>query len=166
MRAKLLIVLLILLSLGLAGCQKKDMEPVETIIEGTDFRLDAFLSITSESDAPKASYEVEIATTSKAAIQGLMYRESMAENQGMLFDPEGASDTAFWMKNTYIPLDIIFIDINKRISYIVENTVPFSEELIEAPAIYRYVLELNAGQTKKKELTIGDKIKWIENTSE
>ena len=76
-----------------------------------------------------------------------MYRESMAENQGMLFDPEGASDTAFWMKNTYIPLDIIFIDINKRISYIVENTVPFSEELIEAPAIYRYVLELNAGQT-------------------
>ncbi len=166
MRSRFLIVSLILLTLGLAACHQKDLEPIEDNIEGTDFRFDALLTISTESDAPKASYEVEIASTAKATAQGLMHRESMAENQGMLFDPEGLSNTAFWMKNTYIPLDIIFIDTNKRISYIVENTIPFSEELIEAPDIYRYVLEINAGQTKKKELKIGDKIKWIENTSE
>lgn len=166
MRNRLLYVLLMALSLALIACPKAQIEKEESMIEGTQFRLDAVLTVKSMSDKPKASYEIEIASSREASMQGLMYREKMAENQGMFFDPEGISDTAFWMKNTYIPLDIIFIDTKKQVEYFVENTVPFSEDLIQCPEPYRYVLELNAGQVKKNEIKIGDKIEWIENTSE
>lgn len=160
------LLILLLVSLALIACSKDQPEAEEQIIEGTEFRFDAILTLESANGSPKASYEIEIASSREASMQGLMYRESMEENQGMFFDPEGLSDTAFWMKNTYIPLDIIFIDTKKQVKYIVENTVPFSEKLIECPEPYRYVLELNAGQVNKNEIKIGDKIKWIENTSE
>jgi uncharacterized membrane protein (UPF0127 family) len=93
-------------------------------------------------------------------MQGLMYREEMAPDRGMLFDPEGLSDTYFWMKNTYMPLDIIFIDADQRVLNIARDTVPFSTEQIKPDGIYRYVLEINAGLAQKHDIDVGDKIEW------
>ena len=160
MQKGILFLLFFCLALGFNGCKSKPEEkPVETI-PGTEFRKDATLTITAPTGEVKATYEIEIADTENACTQGLMYRESMAENRGMLFDPKGLADTPFWMKNTYIPLDIIFIDKDKKIIQITENNTPFSEEMIAPMGSYRYVLELNAGQAAKHNLKIGDLVQW------
>lgn len=167
---KILVLLLItLLSIIQAGCQKeaaKNKESGESAaihkerIPGTQFRKDGELAVVSSGGIPKARFDIEIASSEQASMQGLMYRESMDASQAMLFDPEGLANTPFWMKNTYIPLDIIFIDDDSRIINIVENTRPFSEEQIYSDGIYRYVLEINAGLSGKYGLTPGDKIEW------
>lgn len=129
-------------------------------IAGTVFRPDASLTISSPQGNLRASYTVEIAATPDAVSQGLMWREAMDSGQGMLFDPQGLSQHPFWMKNTYLPLDILFIDDERRILHIATHTQPFSEDLIEPGDIYRWVLELNAGQTQQHQISIGDKVQW------
>ena len=160
MRKGILFIVVFCLALGFNGCRSKPEEKPAEPIPGTEFRKDATLTITSPTGDIKAVYEIEIAATEAACTQGLMYRESMAENKGMLFDPRGPSETPFWMKNTYIPLDIIFIDESRKIIYITENNTPFSEDTISPNGIYRYVLELNAGQAAKHNLKIGDLVQW------
>jgi uncharacterized membrane protein (UPF0127 family) len=75
-------------------------------------------------------FAVEIADTPATREKGLMFRKSLPEGQGMLFDFQRERDVAFWMKNTYIPLDIIFISEAKTIVSIAKNTTPLSEALI------------------------------------
>ena len=177
----LIIGMLICLGLNACGPKKADPEsqsmpgtdfhpevglkddPESQSMPGTDFRHDADLAVKAPDGTLKANYAVEIASTPDAITQGLMYRQRIDENRGMLFDPQGPANTGFWMKNTYIPLDIIFIDENLQIMNIAAGTTPFSEELIPPGGIYRYVLELNSGQTAKHNITIGDKIKWTKN---
>ncbi|MFO8144779.1 MAG: DUF192 domain-containing protein [Candidatus Syntrophosphaera sp.] len=161
----------IFLLFNLIGCVKEDApNPDKNTRESinaekheileTEFRKDGELTIFSSGGDKKAEFAIEIASTEKASMQGLMYRESMEESQAMFFDPQGLANTPFWMKNTYIPLDIIFIDADNTIIHIVENTRPFSEEKIYSNGIYRYVLEINAGLAGKLGLTTGDKIIW------
>ena len=133
-----------------------------TLVSKSSFRKDAELLISAPDGTIRANFEVEIAATREETTRGLMWRESMAPNQGMLFDPHGLSNTSFWMKNTYLPLDIIFIDAERRILNIAENTHPFSEELIEPADVYRYVLEINAGTAREHNISIGDTITWQE----
>ncbi len=166
MRKILIYIIFPLLCVGLSACRKKDSESLPQTQTGTEFRQDALLTVSAPNGTLKATYEVEIAATPKTNMQGLMYRESMAENRGMLFDPQGLSDTSFWMKNTYIPLDIIYIDENNQIMNIASGTKPFSTQSISAGGIYRYVLEINAGQTGKHNIIIGDKIEWTKESPE
>lgn len=167
----LFLLLAILLSLSQVGCKKgkpasngdgngEGKASQSETIPGTQFRKDGELAILSSGGIPKARFDIEIASSEQASMQGLMYRESMDESQAMLFDPEGLANTPFWMKNTYIPLDIIFIDDDSRIMNIVENTRPFSEERIYSDGIYRFVLEINAGLSGQFGLTPGDKVEW------
>jgi uncharacterized protein len=132
----------------------------ESPVSGTVFRKDGTLSISSADGNLKGEFDIEIAATEKASMQGLMYRESMDKNQGMLFDPQGLTKTPFWMKNTYIALDIIFIDNDKKIMHIEENTHPYSEQTLDPEGVYRYALEINAGLSKQLEIKIGDKVSW------
>ncbi len=160
MRKTIILLASALIILSLNACRETKNDTGIEGIPGTRFRRDAILTVSSPDGTPKARFEVEIASTPRAITQGLMYRESMGPNQGMLFDPEGLSDTGFWMKNTYIPLDIIFIDDNNLVMNIARDTKPFSTDLISAGGIYRHVLEINAGQSEKQNLLIGDKIEW------
>ena len=103
-------------------------------------------------------FAVELASTAEEQAKGLMFRRELPEGQGMLFDFHREQPTSFWMKNTYIPLDMIFIRGDGRILRIAENTVPLSEALVSSGGPVRAVLELNAGTARKLGITPGDRV--------
>ena len=103
-------------------------------------------------------FRVEIAADHDSQEKGLMYRKKMAANAGMLFDFHTTVMTSFWMKNTILPLDIIFIRTDGTISSIAANAVPMSETPIPSSEPVRAVLELNAGRAAQLGMAPGDKV--------
>ena len=95
------------------------------------------------------TFGVEMAATPEEQAKGLMFRRELPEGQGMLFDFHREQPAAFWMKNTYIPLDMIFIRGDGRIQRIAEHTVPLSEALVRSGGPVRAVLEVVAGTAQK-----------------
>ena len=89
---------------------------------------------------------------------GLMFRRELPEGQGMLFDFKAEQPVSFWMKNTYISLDMIFIRGDGRILRIAEHTEPLSERLIHSGGPVRAVLEVIAGTAKKLGIGPGDRV--------
>jgi uncharacterized membrane protein (UPF0127 family) len=114
----------------------------------------------SKAGTEKTLFEIEIADTPERQQTGLMYRDSMAVNQAMLFTFDNAQEQNFWMKNTYLPLDIIYIGPDSTIVSIAQNTVPYSEETIPSKGLTQYVLEINAGLSQKLGIIPGDKLSW------
>jgi uncharacterized membrane protein (UPF0127 family) len=104
------------------------------------------------------AFAVELALTPDEQSRGLMYRRSLPEGQGMLFDFKRDQETSFWMKNTYIPLDMIFIRGDGRIHRIAENTEPLSERMVPSNGPIRAVLEVIAGTTRKLGIAPGDRV--------
>ena len=106
----------------------------------------------------------KVVKTDVEKIKGLMHRKNRLEyNEGMLF-PMEYKYNSMWMKNTYIPLDVIFLDDNMRILGNIENTVPLSLESISIDKKSNNVLEMNSGSVKKFNMKIGNKIIFIERT--
>jgi uncharacterized protein len=103
-------------------------------------------------------FGVEMAVTPEEQARGLMFRRELPEKQGMLFDFGREQPTSFWMKNTYIPLDMIFIRADGRILRVAENTVPHSEELVSSGGPVRAVLEVIGGTAKKLGIAPGDRV--------
>jgi len=104
------------------------------------------------------AFKVEIAGDHASQEKGLMYRKKMAANAGMLFDFHTTVMTSFWMKNTVLPLDIIFIRTDGSVSSIAANAVPMSETPIPSSEPIRAVLELNAGRAAQIGMAPGDKV--------
>ncbi|MDO9413217.1 MAG: DUF192 domain-containing protein [Pseudolabrys sp.] len=104
------------------------------------------------------NFSVEMAITETQRAQGLMHRKELPEGQGMLFDFQQEQELGFWMKNTYVSLDIIFIRADGRILRIAENTTPMSEALIPSQGRARAVLEVVAGTAKKLGMAPGDEV--------
>jgi uncharacterized membrane protein (UPF0127 family) len=103
-------------------------------------------------------FGVEMALTPEEQARGLMFRRELPDKQGMLFDFKREQPTSFWMKNTYVPLDMIFIRADGRILNIAENTVPLSEALVSSSGPVRAVLEVVAGTSKKLGIAAGDRV--------
>jgi uncharacterized protein len=103
-------------------------------------------------------FAVEMASTPEEQAKGLMFRRQLPEGQGMLFDFHQEQPATFWMKNTYIPLDMIFIRADGRILRIAENTVPLSEALVPSGGPVRAVLEVVAGTARKLGIAPGDRV--------
>jgi uncharacterized membrane protein (UPF0127 family) len=114
------------------------------------------LTITTEKGTQRFSVEVAVTDVQKA--KGLMFRERMALNQGMLFLFPAAEARKFWMKNTPLSLDIIFIDETGRIIHIAEGTTPFSEKTISSQGPAQYVLEVLAGTSRRLGIKPGDQV--------
>jgi uncharacterized membrane protein (UPF0127 family) len=108
------------------------------------------LNILTESN--QITYHVEIADTHYLRAKGLMHRKSMPQNHGMLFIFEKPRIISMWMKNTHIPLDMLFVDKNGIIRHIHENAKPFDETIISSVVPVSFVIELNAGQVKEKNI--------------
>jgi uncharacterized protein len=104
------------------------------------------------------TFGVEMAVTPEQQMTGLMFRRELPEGQGMLFDFGHEQPASFWMKNTYIPLDMIFIRGDGRILRIAEHTVPLSEALVPSGGPVRAVLEVIAGTAKKFGIAPGDRV--------
>ena len=101
---------------------------------------------------------VEMATTPEQKATGLMYRKRLPDGQGMLFDFSPVQQVSMWMKNTYIPLDMIFIGANGRILRIAENTEPLSTRIISSRGPAKGVLEVIGGTAKKYGITRGNRV--------
>ncbi len=106
----------------------------------------------------KTIVRAEVADTPASRRQGLMFRRHLAADRGMLFVFPHASRQRMWMKNTFIPLDIIFINEKMRIVGVVENARPHSTEMLEVPAPSRYVVEVNAFFCRRFGIQEGDRI--------
>ncbi len=128
-----------------------------------EFRRDGMLRFDSPQGEEKAEIEIEIVATEFSRTRGLMFRKEMQDNRGMLFIFPSEMERSFWMKNTYIPLDIIFTDIDGRIIHIAKNTKTLSEDLIPCPEPSKYVVEVNAGFTDINDVKVGDIIVWTED---
>jgi hypothetical protein len=109
-------------------------------------------------DGRPVTVEVEVADTPEARTLGLMYRRELPEHRGMLFLFEGDADRPFWMKNTPIPLDIVFLSARGEILGIAANARPFSLERISIGRPSRMVVELPGGFAERHGLRPGDRV--------
>jgi hypothetical protein len=105
-------------------------------------------------------FEVELATTEDQRERGLMFRKTMAVNAGMLFVYPSEQSVAFWMKNTLIPLDMLFIKADGSIAHIAANAVPEDETPIPSVAPVLAVLEINGGTAAALGIREGDHIQY------
>ncbi len=103
-------------------------------------------------------FSVEMADNDASREQGLMFRKELPEGRGMLFDFEREQNVGFWMKNTYIPLDMIFIRADGRILHIAENTKPLSTRVISSNGPVLAVLEVIGGTARKLGIAPGDQV--------
>jgi uncharacterized membrane protein (UPF0127 family) len=103
-------------------------------------------------------FTVELAANDEERARGLMFRKELPEGRGMLFDFQHDQDVSFWMQNTYIPLDMIFIRGDGRILRIAENTEPLSTRMIPSGGPVRGVLEVIGGTARKLGIEPGDKV--------
>lgn len=111
------------------------------------------------SSAGERAFNVEVVREEAERNRGLMHRKTLADDAGMLFDYDPPQEVAFWMKNTYIPLDIIFIDAEGRIITIAANTTPHSLKRIPSNGVARGVLEINGGLAAKLGIKVGDRVR-------
>ncbi len=114
--------------------------------------------ITIDTAHGPATFKVEVAADETSRKNGLMHRKTLAPNAGMLFDFHKEGFRSFWMKNTPLSLDMIFIRGDGTISTIAENTIPYSEDPIWSSEPVRAVLEINGGRSRELGIEPGDKV--------
>lgn len=105
------------------------------------------------------AFSLEVARSDAERRQGLMHRRSLSPTAGMLFDFGADQDIAMWMRNTYVPLDMVFVSADGVIVDILPDAVPLSETLLAPRAPARYVVELLAGQAALRGLAVGDSLR-------
>lgn len=110
--------------------------------------------------ALRGEFQAELASTPAQLAQGLMYRQELGPDRGMLFIFPEVTQTSFWMKNTLIPLDMIFIGADRKIVSIVENAAPQTTTPRSAEGPFQYVLEIEGGRSAALGLRPGDKVEF------
>lgn len=153
--------LLGILCLGflITSCKGEKKQVKQTEVK---FTKEGELSIfNTENDSLKVTFDIEIADTDFDIQTGLMYRNSMQPKQGMLFVFEDERERFFYMKNTRIPLDIIYVNANKSIISFQKNAKPFDEMSLPSGGPAKYVLEVNAGLVDNWSIKVGDSISIV-----
>jgi uncharacterized protein len=125
---------------------------------GSSARAASFQTLEIATKSGVKVFSVELATTEEEKTTGLMYRKELADGKGMLFDFSPEQQVSMWMKNTYIPLDMIFIRADGRILRIAENTEPLSTKIIPSEGLAKGVLEVIAGTAQKYGIAPGDRV--------
>ena len=133
--------------------------PAPAMAQGQAMRLPTDPApLVAETASGKKSFRVEIAASPMDRSMGLMYRTDLADDQGMLFVFEQTLPVSFWMKNTPLPLDLLFIDQHGKIRDIKQGE-PYSEAMIAPREAVRFVLELKAGTAAKNGIRVGDMLR-------
>ncbi len=118
------------------------------------------IPLTVTSDARIHRFDVEVADTPDAQAQGLMFRTELGPDEGMIFPYDGTTAQSFYMQNTPIPLDIVFIGPDRTISNIAAMTTPYSLESIYSVGPVLGVLELRGGRAAELGIEPGDRVEW------
>lgn len=105
-------------------------------------------------------FRVEVARTEQEQAKGLMFRTAMGADEGMIFPMNPPRGAAFWMRNTVLPLDILFIGVDGKVSNIAANARPYDETPLESVGLVKGVLELNAGRAAELGIVPGDSVSW------
>lgn len=151
-------VLWILIGVMAVACSSdEDPAPQPT---NTEFQREGTLSFHRAGGSVIRTIEIEIAETDRERNQGLMFRRELGYERGMLFLFEEANTNGFWMKNTPLPLDILFVDPDSQIINIAKRTTPFSSETIRPEAPKQYVVEVRGGFTTRFGIEPGMTISW------
>ena len=116
------------------------------------------LTVTSNGQVHR--FTAEVAKTAEEQAMGLMYRNKLAPDRGMIFPFDPPRDASFWMRNTLIPLDMIFVRADGSIANIAANTVPYSEEPVPSDGPVKAVLEIAGGRSAELGIKPGDKVEW------
>ena len=106
--------------------------------------------------------DVEVVFTPALRQQGLMYRKELPESSGMLFLFERERQLSFWMRNTYLPLDMVFIRADRIVLGVVENAEPLTEDTRMVPGVSQFVLEVNAGYCRRHGIGEGTRVEFID----
>lgn len=158
-RDMLLAAMMLGLGLTAAGC-KPEPKASDGVEAPQAAKPDAVLEpLTIDTAKGPVAFQVEIADDEAEREHGLMYRTALAPDRGMLFIFEDAAPRAFWMKNTYIPLDILYIGADGRIVSIAANAEPFNETPIPSNGPALAVLELYGGRAAQLGLKPGDRVR-------
>lgn len=132
------------------------------VIAGTYLKRNASYEIVDisfyDGDRKVSSFEAEVANSEKLRTQGLMNRDSLDKDKGMLFLFPDEETRYFWMQNTQIPLDIIYVNSKKRVVHIVENAEPYDLKLLSSREPAKYALEINAGLSKVQGIEKGQRM--------
>jgi uncharacterized protein len=137
-----------LLAAGSARGQSED--------DGVKFEKSSLVIVTGGRDI---KFEIEMADTEPRREHGLMFRKQMGAYEGMLFDFFKEQPVAFWMKNTLIPLDMVFIGADGTVRHVHANATPMSTDTIPSESLVRAVLEINGGTARLLGIKQGDKVK-------
>lgn len=144
---------LVLLALGLAAAGAAWGQAGLVSFENAEMSIET-------TEGVRHGFRIELAETSRQQQQGLMFRRSLASDAGMLFIYRPRQRVSMWMKNTVIPLDMLFIAEDGRIVKIVERTVPLSLTTISSDRPVRAVLELNGGTVSRLGISTGDRARY------
>ena len=105
-------------------------------------------------------FRVEVAATAEEQAKGLMFRTELGAGEGMIFPMDPPRGASFWMRNTVIPLDLIFVGTDGRISNIAANAIPYNEMPLVSVGLVKGVLELKGGRAAQLGIVAGDKVAW------
>ena len=142
------------LSLVVYACAQPAPRPAVDPVSGLELE-----QLTVDTQSGPVSLTVEIADDDRERNQGLMYRRSLADDRGMLFHFQQPEHASFWMRNTILSLDIIFIGPDGRILNIADHTTPYSDAPIPAAGLTRGVLEIGAGRAAELGIRPGDRVR-------
>jgi uncharacterized membrane protein (UPF0127 family) len=162
--AGILLVIIAVILLIVKPFDKKNDESVSGSTEKEFmFKKQGELTFTNADKQVLAKVDIEIAKDDYSRELGLMFRKSMEENQAMLFIFPMDQKLSFWMRNTYIPLDMMFVNSANKIITIHKNTQTLSDQSYAATENGKYVVETVAGYTDKHNIKVGDYINYIES---
>ncbi len=162
---KLMLGIAILLIIGIvayyiAGNENKKQDYIEKSAEPMFLKQGQLIFLNNSGKDTLTTIDIEVADNDQKTAQGLMYRNSIPKNAGMLFLMRSEKIQGFWMKNTYIPLDMIFVNRDKEIVTIHQNTKPMLESSYFSDEPSLYVVEVNGGFCYTHNIKIGDKINF------
>jgi uncharacterized protein len=152
-----IVILAVILFLIIQPFSKKESADTEYM-----FKKDGELTFTDSLNNQKTKIDIQIANNDFDRELGLMFRKQMDENKGMLFIFPDEARQSFWMRNTLISLDMIFVNALNKIVTIHRNTQTLSDQSYPSSAPAKYVIEVNGGYCQKHGINEGDKINFIE----
>lgn len=155
------------LVLAVAACSQGGPEAAasaaSTVAAGASVHPESGLKViplTVTSNGKVHAFRVEVAATAEEQARGLMFRTQMGADEGMIFPMDPPRRAAFWMRNTVIPLDIIFVGADRRILNIAANAVPYNETPLPSDGKVSAVLELIGGRAAELGIGPGDTVSW------